>query len=162
MAKIKEFRRGFFLIPKCISDSPIWFKSSDYLKIWIWLLGNVAEEELEENGIKIKRGQCFTNVQLIDADTRYYPHDHCESTKTIGWSEVGKILEYFEKMSLLKIRKIPTKFGEWILITVIDYDLYQDISNYEITPEERREEEKKIEKDRIRQRWLDALGRRQP
>jgi len=97
-------------LSRSIYDSDIWHKPSDWLKIWIYILWNVNYW----NTNQFKRWENYFKYELIalECDTTYKVVVNC-----VKFLKEGKQIETHK-----------TTRGN--IIKVINYDKYQDLTNY--------------------------------
>jgi hypothetical protein len=129
MSDIKEnFDEGAFVLSRSIFYSEIWFKPPEYSKIWIYLIGKVGHKDRRYKGYHLKRGQYFCDHAELKEQLKY----------NIGYrkipindSYVKNILKYLRDNHMITTTKKP----RGIIVEVLNYNLYQDLSNYEKTNE---------------------------
>ena len=114
-----EISNGFILLARSLLTSQLMEKPPLYAKIWLFLLLKAQFKD----GRSLKRGQVLTSLQgLMEAGSfkigfrREYP------TK----KQVRDVLEWFREQGMIRTRK--TTRG--LVITIVNYDLYQDPDNY--------------------------------
>jgi hypothetical protein len=124
MSNIKEnFEKGAFILSRSIFDSDIWLKPPEYFKIWIYLIGRANHKDRRYRGFELKRGQCFCNHAELQEQLKY---NVGYRKKTITDSYVKNILKYLRDNQMITTTKKP----RGILVEVLNYNLYQDLSNY--------------------------------
>lgn len=132
---------GYILQPRCIDDSDIMKEPPVVRELWMYLLRRV---NYKDNG-KYPRGTAFFNLGQIQDSLCWYQ----------GWRK-----RYYSKpqlqKSLCKLNErnmIATqKATRGIYVTILNYDYYQDPSNYESnderTPKEQRKKQNGITKNK--------------
>jgi len=122
-----KIKGGCFLVSRKLIDSGIMKKPSDYLKVWIYLLSNAFHSDSGD----LKRGQGFTSIPILMDMLSYnvgYRIDKPTKKKVYG------IIEWLRNPNE-GITKVPmivtTKVTHGFVYTIVNYDLYQDMSNYE-------------------------------
>lgn len=116
--------KGAFIISRSIFESDIWFKPPEYLKVWIYLIGKANHKDRKYNGYLCKRGQYFCPLKELIAQIQYFIGYR---TKKVNVSTVKNIMKYLRSNQMI----ITTKKPRGVLIEVVKYDLYQDLTNYE-------------------------------
>lgn len=122
-----EERKGFILLARKMIDSDIFSKPPLYLKVWIYILSRAYHTE--SGGIK--KGQFKTSIKEIqEACTFYVGYRKEVPTK----KQIFSILEYLRNPyeGTTKGTMIATtKVTQGILISVLNYSIYQDFKYYE-------------------------------
>ena len=118
--------KGFFLISRSIYESAIWNKPSGHLKVWIFLLGRANHAPAKYRGFYVERGQFFGTYREIRESLSYY---RGWAKEGVNESRVKHIMNGLKKMGMITVKKEPAG----VLITVLNYDLYQSAGNYERT-----------------------------
>jgi hypothetical protein len=120
--------KGAFVISRSLFESDLWMKPPEYSKLWLYIIGMANHEPKTYRGYSISRGQHFCTYDDLSEQLVYYigyrPNKPNEST-------TKRILKYFRDTG----RITTTKELRGVLITVINYDKYQSLSNYERTNE---------------------------
>ena len=106
-----------------------WFTDGNTLKVWIWLLVNANIKDHDFLGLTIHRGQAIASYPRIGSDTGM--------TARQARTALNHLVESGE-VSRLKVRN-------FLLITILNYDLYQSVrsesksrrSRAEVTPKSR-------------------------
>jgi len=115
---------GYFILSRSILDSEI-FASEKALKIWVWLIGKANWRDRYVS-IKIGRGESTVRVgrgQLIFGRFR------AEEELNINGSTIYKALKKLEEKEDI----IVESNSHYTLITICNYDYYQDHNNYAVT-----------------------------
>jgi hypothetical protein len=119
---------GYILIARKILDGQIWDKPPLYLKLWIWML---MQARFKDTG-NLKRGQFFTTIDEMRRVMNY----------KIGYrkvvptrKEIRGAYESLTKGHTKGTTKGPmisvTKGTRGMVITILNYEKYQNIKNYE-------------------------------
>ena len=111
---------GFYLKARCAKGSFIAKAPPHVREIWDWLIMNA---NFKDNG-KLKRGQVLTTYSEILDDLSWY----------VGYRKVAYKKHNCETaMKMLAKEKMITtaKTTRGMIITICNYDKYQDIKNYE-------------------------------
>lgn len=119
---------GFILLSRKLLKSGIMDKSPLYLKLWVWML---MQASFKDHG-NLKRGQFFTSYKKMQKAMAY----------KIGYrTDKPSIKEIRGVMkSLTKVRMVDTmKVLHGTIITVLNYDHYQNMANYKFMHEGRNE-----------------------
>ncbi len=99
-----------FLISRSIYDSEIWQKPSDWLKIWIHILGNV---NYQDNNL-FKRWQNLFRYDLVAIDC------------WCSYKSVENCMKFLKDRNQIGI----TRTARWAIISVNKYDDYQTMDKY--------------------------------
>ena len=122
---------GYILLSRKLIESTIWFKPPLYLKVWIYILCKAQHKEYKS----LKSGQFYTTIQDIQEACSYYVGYRKEvpSVKQIR-SIINWLRNPYEgnseghtKGSMI----VTTKVTHGMVITVENYNVYQDPKNYE-------------------------------
>lgn len=120
--------KGFILLARSIQDSPIANCPPYVREIWIYLLLNANHKDKIHKGNSIKRGQLFRTYEEI--------------REALSWKIGYRKMMYHENhtkhgMKILRDYHMidTTKQLGGVLITVLNYDKFQDVKNYETTNE---------------------------
>lgn len=128
---------GYYIKARQIQESTIQRKPPYVREIWDWLLMKANHSDKKYKGYEVKRGQLFRTYRDI--------------REGLAWS-VGYRKEMYSDNQMKKAMKTlreelmidSTKELGGVLITILNYDLYQDPKNYERT-NERTNERTKVE-----------------
>jgi hypothetical protein len=115
---------GFILLSRKLLKSGIMEESALHLKLWIWMLMQASYKEYGN----LKRGQFFTSYNRMQK----------AMTRKIGWrTEKPSIKELRGVMKfLMKNLMVGTmKVQHGTVVTVLNYDHYQTMDNYEFMNE---------------------------
>lgn len=119
---------GFYLKARCIQDSEIAHAAPYVREIWDWLLKEANHTDQKWGGRVIKRGQLFRTYNDI--------------REGLSWMVGYRKMMYHEnhtKRAMKFLREhlmiVSTKELGGVLITIVNYDKYQNPKNYERTSE---------------------------
>ena len=122
---------GYILISKAITDSDIWHKPPIYVKVWLYLLRSA----MYANDGHLKRGQLFTSIQEIAEACSY--HKGYQKV-TPSKHEIYTVIEYLRKTDEGNDEGntnvpmiVTTKVTHGMLVTICNYNKYQDPRFYE-------------------------------
>lgn len=101
---------GCILLARKIQGSEIWRKPADWLKVWVYILQEVSHGKSRQ----FPRGSSFFNAKEMAKE--------CGVTK----DTIHNFLKWAKSTTLITTRK--TTRG--VVITVLQYAKYQDLSNY--------------------------------
>ena len=122
---------GYILESKSILDSDIWKKPPIYFKVWHYLL---IKAEYAGYG-NLKRGQLFTSIQEIREACSYYKgFQKVIPTKREIWAVIDWLRRSHEgndegngKGTMI----VTTKVTHGMLVTICNYNKYQNPRTYE-------------------------------
>jgi hypothetical protein len=97
-------------ISRSIYDSEIWRKPSDWLKIWLYILWSVNFKDNND----FKRWENFFRYEIISLEC------------WVSYNTVVKCIKYLKSATQVQVKK--TTRGA--IISVTNYDKYQELSNY--------------------------------
>ncbi|MBW1692181.1 MAG: hypothetical protein JRJ70_15820 [Deltaproteobacteria bacterium] len=134
---------GHFFVARKIYRSKVWLKHPFYLKVWLWIIGNVSHTNHTKNGRKYKRGELITTYdEIIKGAAYYFNKQHIVPTL----KQVRLILQWLEQEGMIVVEPIRsndptqrltgadprarTRAYLGIRIVVVNYDTYQDSKNY--------------------------------
>lgn len=111
---------GYILIARKILESELMDKPPHYLKLWVWMLGKAFWKD----GDKLRRGQFHTTTaEMQEAVSYKIGYRKKLATK----DEIRSAYEAFTKAAMIT----TTKATRGMVITVCNYDLYQNPNLYE-------------------------------
>lgn len=121
MAKIKG---GYYIKARRIQESEIAHSPPHFREIWDWLLKEANHKDKKIDGKIIKRGQCFCTYNSILEGLSWkvgwrkqtYSKHGCEGT-----------MKFLRSRSMIATKR--TTRG--MIVTILNYDLYQNPKNYE-------------------------------
>ena len=113
-------RGGYVLISRRLLTSGIMKKPPLYLKLWIWMLMQASHKDHGD----LKRGQFFTTIEKMQTATTYKA-----GYRTIRPSrkQIRAAYDFLTKGTMI----VTTKVTRGLLITILNYDYYQNPKNYE-------------------------------
>jgi len=118
--KSEKIQGGCILLARKILKSGIMEKPPLYLKNWIWML---MQASFKEHG-NLKRGQFFTSYQRM-CDAMAYKVGYRTVKPTL--KEMRGVTKFLTKALMIVI----TKVIHGMVITILNYDYYQSLINYE-------------------------------
>lgn len=118
--RAKPISGGYILQPRCVKDSDIAHAPPHVREIWFWMLREANHADTNV----CRRGQLVRTYSDIQEDLHWmvgwrketYKKHHCEIA-----------MKWLRKADMITTRK--TTRG--VLITIVNYDKYQDPANYE-------------------------------
>lgn len=123
MAAVK-IKGGYYIKARCIQDSDIFYAPPVVRELWDWLLMNANHSRSKYSGYTIERGQLFRSYKEILDGLSW----------RVGWrkesyteNQLKKSMKNLRESQRITTRKEP----RGILITITNYDYYQDPKNYE-------------------------------
>lgn len=131
--KNQNFGSGAFVISRSIFESDIWYKPPEYLKIWLYLIGKANHKGRKYRGYYCERGQYFCNYEELRGQLDY-KIGYCN--KKYGDFAPKNLMKYLRSSLMVTTLKKP----RGLLITITNYDSYQNLSNYEKPSEDTNEE----------------------
>lgn len=135
---------GYILLSRKLIESEIWKKPPLYLKVWIYLLSKAQHKEYKN----LKRGQLWITYQDIMEDCSWMVGARKEKPSK---SQIFNILEWmrnlcFEsnaesnsKATTNEIMITTVKATRGMLITIENFNIYQDSKSYESNAESNNE-----------------------
>ena len=126
---------GYILESKSIIGSEIWKKPPLYFKVWHYLL---LKAQFKQNG-NLDRGQLFTSIpEIADACSYYVGFRKVTPSKKEIWSVLQFLRNPYEgndesngKGTMIE----TTKVTHGIIVTICNYNKYQDPTTYESNAE---------------------------
>ena len=119
---------GYYIKARVIQQSAVATSPPHVREIWDWLLKEANHKDKKYNGYIVKRGQLFRTYRDIREGLSW----------KIGWRKM-MYSENHTKKAMKTLREylmIDTKKAlGGVLITILNYDFYQDPKNYESTNE---------------------------
>ena len=121
---------GYYLKARCIQHAEVATAPPHIREIWDFLLRHANYRNALVSGRTIKRGECLTSYQAIRDGlswqvgyrTERYAKNHCETA-----------MNYLKKHSMISTEK--TTRG--LIVTILNYERYQNPTNYEAYNETR-------------------------
>jgi len=132
---------GYYIKARKIQESKIAHAPPHVREIWDWFLMQANHKDRKVGGTVIKRGQVFTSYEeirnalhwMVGWDKRRYKKSHLETT-----------MKWLRKHAMVTTRK--TTRG--MLITIVNYDFYQNPENYKATGKSTGEPQGKLQEIR--------------
>jgi hypothetical protein len=118
---------GAILLSRSLLDSEV-FASQKMLKIWIWCL---CKANFKDKYTSIKTGRGETTVK-VKRGQFLFGRFTAEEELEINGSTIYKIMRKFEEMGNIVIKSN----SHYSVITICNYDVYQDIETYKVTTNE--------------------------
>lgn len=122
---------GYILLSRKIVESDIWKKPPLYLKVWLYLLIKAQYRDYK----KLKRGQVVTSISEIQEECCWYVGYRKEKPtkdqvfQVIEWMR-RKGCEAGDERDRSPTMITTTKATHGLVITVENYDFYQDPLSY--------------------------------
>jgi len=123
---------GYILQPRCYDNSDIANKPPHVREIWLYLLRNANYTENPTYGRKIQRGQLFTSYKKIREALSWYVGYRKETYKKHQCETAMKLLTRLQMIQ-------TTKTTRGIIVTICNYEYYQNPKNYETDRENHNE-----------------------
>ncbi len=120
--------KGYILLARCIQDSAVAHCPPYVREIWLYLLLNANHRDLKYDGHVVKRGQLFRTYSEI-RDALHWKIGYRKMT--YNENHTKKAMKILREYLMID----TTKELGGVLITVLNYDKYQDFKNYESTNE---------------------------
>ena len=135
---------GCFLIARSILGSSIWRKPPQYVKLWCWLIGRASfQDGYIFKGHSLNRGELIVTLGEI-AEALSYTFNRQKKKPTE--KEIRVMLEWMVSEDMISKRPFisgtfpnkgthlgRTRAYNGILISIVNYDSYQDYKSYEGT-----------------------------
>ncbi len=119
---------GYYIKARCIQDSEIAIAPPHIREIWDWLLNKANHKDKKYAGFLVKRGQLFRTYYEIREGLSWM----------VGWrkmmyseNQTKRAMKYLRSRGMIDTRKEP----RGVLVTICNYNTYQDPKNYESTYE---------------------------
>jgi hypothetical protein len=123
----QKIQGGFVLISRRLLESGIMDTPHFYLKLWVWML---LKANFSGRG-NLQRGQFYTTIAEMQKATAYKAGFRpITPTK----DEIRGAYNYFRKEGMVEIEKAT----RGMIITITNYEKYQDPSNYQDQPKPKR------------------------
>lgn len=119
--------KGFILLSRNILDSDV-FASQKLLKIWVWCLckANFKDKTIP---LKVGKGETILNIKR---GSFVFGRYKAEDELFIDGSTIYKSIKKLEEMEMIKINSN----NQYSIITINNYDTYQDNKSYKVTSKE--------------------------
>ena len=120
--KRENTKKGYFLLSRSIFDSELWNRPPLYVKLFIWLLGKANHKDNPAK--RLQRGQCLVTLpETIEAMKYYVGYRIEKPTKKQIWGTY----EGLREADMI----VTTKVTRGMVVTICNYDFYQDPKSYE-------------------------------
>ena len=136
--------KGAFQTSREIFENPIW-EDVPKFRIFFYIYGNAvfSEEGVQKGSVHIGRGQFLRSYRNLREDLQYIEN---RSIKKYSLSMISKKIEQLVKEKRLKVE--DTEYGT--LFTVVNYSIYQGLSNYKNENENAERTDKEQNENRTR------------
>ncbi|GAA5417371.1 hypothetical protein Pryu01_02434 [Paraliobacillus ryukyuensis] len=130
---------GYINIARKIIESKIWDKPPLYTKVWIYLLTKAQHSQFKG----LKRSQLYTSIPEIIEECSWYVGFRKEKPtkdqvfQIIDW--LRKCHDSFHETDTKATMITTVKATQGLLITIDNYDFYQNPKNYESNSEDNNE-----------------------
>ncbi len=119
-AQVEHIAGGYILLARRLLDSNVMMGSPVVLKLWVWLLLKASHLPYKN----IERGQVFTTIEEMREACAYkIGYRSVKPSK----DQIRSAYEAFTKATMIT----TTKTTRGLIITLCNYDYYQNPSNYE-------------------------------
>lgn len=119
---------GYYIKARKIQNSPVHKQPPHVREIWDYLLREANHRDNKYGKYEVKRGQLFRTYSEIREDLSWF----------VGWrkqmyseNQTKKAMKALREERMIATQKAPGG----VLITVLNYEYYQDPKNYESTTE---------------------------
>jgi hypothetical protein len=116
----KKITGGYILLARKLLKNELMDKPPLYMKLWIWML---TQANYKDHG-NLKRGQFFTSLKEMQ-EAMSYKIGYRLMKPTI--KEIRGVTKVLTKGNMV----VTTKVTHGMIITILNYDYYQNIKNYE-------------------------------
>jgi len=117
---VPKIAGGFILLSRTLFQSDIMARPPLYLKLWVWVLLMANWQDRD----KLKRGQLVTTIASIQEAMSYFVgYRKIKPTK----DEIRNAYEALVKATMIT----TTRTTRGMIITICNYDFYQNPANYE-------------------------------
>lgn len=134
---------GFILESRQILESDIWSKPPIYFKVWHYLLLNA---EYRDTG-NLKRGQLFTTIdEIAEACSYKVGYRKIKPTRKEIWGVLEFLRNPHERNNETDTKGtmiVTTKVTHGMIVTICNYNKYQDPKLYESNNERNNEKDTK-------------------
>jgi len=120
--------RGYVMLARKIQNGWIAHAAPVAREIWIWLFRNANYTDKRVNGFTIKRGQLLCKTEQIQEELSWYVGYR---KKRYSRRQCEGSMKVLAKERMIERTKVPGG----TLVTILNYDKYQDPKNYENTLE---------------------------
>ena len=119
--------KGYILVSRNLLESDV-FASQKLLKIWIWCLckANFKDKTIP---LKVGKGETIVNIKR---GSFLFGRNKAEDELFIDGSTIYKSIKKLEEMDMINIKSN----NQYSIITINNYDTYQDNKTYKVTTKE--------------------------
>lgn len=119
-----QIEGGYFLIARKLFNSKIWSKPPQYLKLFVYILGNAKFKTCDQNGVTVNRSELLTSRKglLKQINSTKFKNSKSQFTE----SNIKDILDFLVEDGIIS----TTRFGSKLRIIINNYELYQNHANY--------------------------------
>lgn len=111
---------GYILVARKLFDGQLMNKPPLYLKLWVWMLNKANWKDRD----RLKRGELLTSIdEMRDAMSYMIGYRKIRPTK----DEIRSAYEAFTKATMIT----TTKTTRGMIVTILNYEIYQNPKNYE-------------------------------
>ena len=128
MIKLSKIEGGYYIKARCIQESEIQHAPPHFREIWDWLLKEANYQDNKYGKFTVKRGQCFRTYKDIRDGLSWnvgYRKERYSENQT------KKAMKFLREAGMIATAK---ELGG-VLITICNYEHYQNPKNYERTSE---------------------------
>jgi len=118
--QVPKIKCGFILLARKLQESVIMDKPPLYIKLWNWILLQAC---FKDHG-DLRRGQFFTSLRDMQK-AMAYKVGYRTVKPTI--KEIRGVMKFLTKSSMV----VTMKVTHGMIVTVCNYDYYQNMKNYE-------------------------------
>lgn len=118
---------GFILLSRSLLESDV-FASQKMLKIWIWCL---LKANFKDRVVPLKVGK-GDRIIKVKRGSFIFGRFKAEDELFIDGSTIYKLIKKLESLNMIKIESN----NQYSIITICNYDIYQDSNNYQGTTKE--------------------------
>lgn len=111
---------GFIILARKMFEGNLMDKPDLWVKLWLWM---IFKANFKDHG-KLKRGQLLTSIKEMQ-DAVSYKVGYRKKRPTVG--QIRSAYEAFTNNNMVSVAK--TTRG--MIVTVLNYDKYQTLDNYE-------------------------------
>lgn len=111
---------GYIIIARKLLDSDLMDMPPLYLKLWVWMLAQANWRDRD----KLKRGQFVTSIAKMQEAMSHHVGYRKETPTR---DSIRSAYEAFTKATMIT----TTKTTRGMIITILNYELYQNPKNYE-------------------------------
>ncbi len=123
---------GYYIKARCIQDSEIAIAPPHIRETWDWLLNKANHKDKKYAGFLVQRGQLFRTYYEIREGLSWM----------VGWrkmmyseNQTKRAMKYLRSRGMIDTTKAP----RGMIITICNYNTFQDPKNYERTHEDAKE-----------------------